>query len=222
MTTVRITGERPYCIRAMSPSLGSVDGLKLGGAERWTPWNQPSWTKRELCGTSANHNRCPQRLHSEPAAVGRPLPSGYLSADPFRGGIALGEGQMGRLFGFFSVVIVLAVGMYVYSKQLQSSSAPAGANTPKAAINITGVRSDLISIATAERRYFASEGKYVSLDELISTNYLTVARQRPPYTYEVQIGSSGFRVVAIRSGDNTSGTPAQLSVDENMEFQTSE
>ena len=129
---------------------------------------------------------------------------------------------MGRLFGFFSVVIVLAIGVYVYSQQLQSSSAPAGANTPKAAINITGVRSDLISIATAERRYFVSEGKYVSLDELISTNSITVARQRPPYAYEVQIGSSGFRVVAIRSGDNTSGTPAQISVDENMEFQTSE
>jgi hypothetical protein len=129
---------------------------------------------------------------------------------------------MGRLFGFLGVVIVLAIGMYVYSKQVQSSSAPAGANNPKAAINITGVRSDLISIATAERRYFASEGQYASLDQLISTNYITVARQRPPYTYEVQTSSSGFRVVATRCGDDTSGTPAQLSVDENMEFQTSE
>ena len=105
---------------------------------------------------------------------------------------------MGRLFGFLSIVIVLAIGMYIYSKQAQSSAAPAGANNPKAAINITGVRSDLISIASAERRYFASEGKYASLDELISTNTITVARQRPPYAYEVQIGSSGFRVVATR------------------------
>jgi len=130
---------------------------------------------------------------------------------------------MGRAFGFISVVIVLAVGMYVYSKQVQSSSAAAGANSPKAAINITGVRSDLISIATSERRYFATEGKYASLDELISANYITVGRrQRPPYTYEVQTSSTGFRVVATRSGDDTSGTPAQLSVDETMEFQTSE
>jgi len=129
---------------------------------------------------------------------------------------------MGRLFGFLSVVIVLAIGMYFYSKQVQSSSAPAGANTPKAAITITGVRNDLVSIASAERRYFAGEGKYASLDELISTNYITVSRQRPPYTYTVQISSGGFRVVATRSGDDTSGTPAQLSVDENMEFQTSE
>ncbi|HLW85649.1 MAG TPA: hypothetical protein VKR60_10580 [Candidatus Sulfotelmatobacter sp.] len=129
---------------------------------------------------------------------------------------------MGRVFGFLSIVIVLGVGMYIYSKQVQNSSAPAGANNPKAAINITGVKADLISIASAERRYYASEGKYASFDELISSNYITVAHQRPPYSYDVQISSSGFRVVATRSGDNASGTPAQLSVDENMEFQTSE
>src|ERR1022692_3446667 len=121
---------------------------------------------------------------------------------------------MSRLFGFLSVVIVMAIGMYIYSKQAQSSSAAAGANNPKAAINITGVRSDLVSIASAERRYFASEGKYASFDDLLSTNYTNVARQRSPYTYEVQISSSGFHVIATRSGDNTSGTPAQLSVDE--------
>lgn len=129
---------------------------------------------------------------------------------------------MSRLFGFLSVVIVMAIGMYIYSKQVQSTSAAAGANSPRAAINITGVRSDLISIATAERRYYASEGKYASLDDMISTNYITVARQRPPYTYEIQISASGFRVVATRTGNNAAGTPAQLSVDENMEFQQSE
>lgn len=128
---------------------------------------------------------------------------------------------MGRLFGFLSVVVVLGIGMYIYSRQVQSSSAPGGANNPKAAINITGVKSDLISMATAERRYYASEGKYASFDELISSNYITLARQRPPYSYEVETTASGFRVVATRSGDDASGTPAQLSVDENMEFQTS-
>src|SRR5579864_3651614 len=129
---------------------------------------------------------------------------------------------MSRLFGFLSVIIVMGIGMYIYSKQVQSTSAAAGANSPQAAINITGVKNDLISIATAERRYFASEGKYASLDDMISSNYITVARQRPPYSYEVQISSSGFRVVATRTGNNAGGTPALLSVDENMEFQQSE
>jgi hypothetical protein len=129
---------------------------------------------------------------------------------------------MSRLFGFLSLVIVMAIGMYIYSKQMQSSSAAAGASNPRAAIDITGVKADLISIASAERRYFATEGKYASLDELISSKTIIVARQRPPYSYNVDVSGSGFHVVATRSGENFGGTPAQLSVDQDMEFQTSE
>ena len=129
---------------------------------------------------------------------------------------------MGRVFGFLSLVLGLAVGMYFYSRQVQSTAAAGGAATPQATINITGVKTDLMGIAAAERQYYASEGKYTSLDELISTHYVSVARQRPPYAYAVEIGSGGFRVVATRSGNDTSGTPAQLSVDETMEFRTSE
>jgi hypothetical protein len=129
---------------------------------------------------------------------------------------------MGRIFGFLSIVIVMGIGLYIFSKQAQSTSTVVGANSPKAAIDITGVRSDLISIVTSERRYFATEGKYASLDELISANYVTVRRQRPPYTYEIETSSAGFRVVATRTGDNTSGTPGRLLVDENMEFKTSD
>jgi hypothetical protein len=129
---------------------------------------------------------------------------------------------MSRIFGFLSIVIVLGIGFYIYTKQAQSSSSAAGANSPKAAINITGVRSDLMSIATAERGYFASEGKYASLDELISSRSLAVIHERPPYSYSVETSGSGFRAIAIRTADDGSGAPAQLSVDENMQFQQSQ
>ncbi len=94
---------------------------------------------------------------------------------------------MGRIFGFLSVIIVMGAGMYIYSRQAQSSSAALGANSPKAAINITGVRTDLMTIAQAERGYFALEGKYASLDELIASHSLSVTRQRPPYTSVLRI-----------------------------------
>ncbi len=126
---------------------------------------------------------------------------------------------MARAFGLISVLIVLAVGMYVYSRQVQSSSAAAGVDNPKAAINVTGVKSDLIGIAQAERRYFATESKYASIDELVSNNYIAV-RNRPPYTYEVQTSDSGFRVIATRLGEDKSGAPSQMSVDDNMNFET--
>ena len=82
------------------------------------------------------------------------------------------------------------------------------------------MRSDLISIATTERRYYMRRRWKIRLpfDELISSNYLTIARQRPPYTYEIQTSSGGFRAVATRSGDDASCTPAQLSVDEKHGF----
>src|SRR5215467_13303621 len=129
---------------------------------------------------------------------------------------------MGRLFSLIGTVTVMAVGMYIYARQSQSSSAAAGVNNPKAAINITAVRSDLMTIAQAERGYFALEGKYASLDELISSHSLSVARQRPPYSYEIESGGSGFRVLATRSGDDASGAPSQFWVDENMQFSSSQ
>ena len=129
---------------------------------------------------------------------------------------------MSRIFGFLSVVLAMAAGLYIYSRQIQSTSAAAGVNNPKAAVDITAVRSDLMSIAQAERGHFALEGKYASLDELISTRALTVARQRLPYSYEVEVNGSGFRAIATRHGEETSGNPRELSLDENMEFHVSE
>ena len=126
---------------------------------------------------------------------------------------------MGRIFGFLSVVIAMAAGLYIYSRQVQSTSAATGTNNPKAAINITGVRTDLMTIAQAERGYFALEGKYAPLDDLISSRSLSVARQRLPYSYNIEMSGSGFRVVASRTGEDNSGAPSQISVDENMEFQ---
>ena len=127
---------------------------------------------------------------------------------------------MGRIFGFLSLLAAVAIGMYLYAHDAQSSSAAAGVNNPKAAIDITAVRTDLLTIAQGERGYFALQGKYASLDELISSRSISVARRRQPYTYDVETSGSGFRVVATRSGDDASGLPSQLAIDENMQLQS--
>ena len=125
---------------------------------------------------------------------------------------------MGRALGFLGIVIVMAVGIYLYSIQLKEASAPGGASTPTGTANIVGVKNDLISIANAERAYFATEQKYSSLDDLIAAKYITIERQRPPYTYDVETTSSGFRVTATR---DSAGTPARLWIDETMQVQSS-
>ncbi len=126
---------------------------------------------------------------------------------------------MGRALGLLGTLIVMGVGMYIYSIQLKDTSATGAGSNPAGAANIVGVKNDLISIANAERGYFATEQKYGSLDELIAGKYITIERKRPPYTYDVQTTSSSFHVTATRDG---AGSPAQLWVDENMEIKSSD
>ena len=124
---------------------------------------------------------------------------------------------MSRLFGFLSIVIVLAAGMYIYSQQVKSATAVGGQGSPTGTVNITGVRSDLLSLASAERNYYAQQGKYASLEDLISEKYVTIERSRPPYSYEISTTSSGFQVTASRS---TPGSPAKIWIDETMQVQS--
>ena len=125
---------------------------------------------------------------------------------------------MARLFGFLTVLIGIGVGGYF----CVHSTASTGTGNPKTTVNLTEVRTDLLTIAQAERGYFALEGKYASLDDLITSKSLTVPRARAPYSYEIETNSQDFRVIATRSGDDGSGAPAQLSVDQNMQFQVSQ
>jgi hypothetical protein len=125
---------------------------------------------------------------------------------------------VGKAFGFISVLVVVAVGLYLYSTQLRSVTAVGGGTNPAGAANIVGVKGDLVGIANAERQYFASEAKYGSLDDLTTGHYLTVSGRRPPYTYDVETSATGFQVTATRSDG---GSPAKLSIDETMQVQQS-
>ena len=126
---------------------------------------------------------------------------------------------MGRAFGFVATILVLAVGMYFYSRQVKAIS-PTAANNPKSTVNLVGVRNDITNIANAERRYMATEGKYASLDDLVSGQYLSTPRQRGPYTYDVDMSSHGFRVTATRASDADPGLPSQMSIDQDMQQST--
>jgi hypothetical protein len=125
---------------------------------------------------------------------------------------------MGRILGLLGVVVAMAIGLYVYSSQVKTMQA-SPTSDPATAANITGVKTDLLSIANAERGYLAQEGHYASLDELVGGKYLTISGSRPPYVYDVETDNDGFRVTATRSGP---GSPAKIWVDQTMEVQSSE
>ena len=126
---------------------------------------------------------------------------------------------MGRIFGFLGTVVTLAIGMYIYSLQVKTLTPGAGDGSPAEFATITGVKNDLIAIGSAERGHLASQGRYASLDELTSGNYITIKGERPPYVYDVETTAGSFRATATRT---TKGAPAQLWITETMQMQASD
>ncbi|MGA7861634.1 MAG: hypothetical protein WCB19_07230 [Thermoplasmata archaeon] len=131
----------------------------------------------------------------------------------------LAERIMGRVFGFLGTIVTMAIGMYIYSLQVKTLTPGAGSGNPEEVATIVGVKNDLIGIANAERGYLATQGKYASLEELISGNFIIIKGERPPYIYDVEITSGSFRATATRT---TKGAPAQLWITESMEIQASD
>ena len=125
---------------------------------------------------------------------------------------------MGRALGFIGVLIAVGVGAYLYTQQAKSASV--GGSSPRATIDTVGVKNDLMAIANAERRRLASDGKYVSLDELRSNGDISMpGNTRGPYTYSVETSDSGFRVVATYSGPDAQA-PRSMSIDQTMQIST--
>jgi hypothetical protein len=126
---------------------------------------------------------------------------------------------MGRVLGFVGTMVTMAIGMYIYSLQVKTLTPGAGNGNTEEVATIAGVKNDLIGIANAERGYLASQGKYASLDELISGNYLTFKSERPPYAYDVEATTSTFKATATRT---IKGAPAQLWITETMQVEASD
>ena len=124
---------------------------------------------------------------------------------------------MSRSLGFIGLIIVVAVGAVIYMKQVQSAapSAAEGGGNPRSTIDIAGVKSDLIAIGQAERAHMATNGKYASLDELVSAGELQMQRtHRGPWTYSSDVTDSGFKITATYSGEASAGTPTHFVIDE--------
>jgi hypothetical protein len=120
---------------------------------------------------------------------------------------------MGRAFGFIALIVVVAIGGYLYTKQVQSVTS-VGGSTPTTTIDVTGVRNDLLALANAERQYFASNGKYASLEELLSNSGIPIPR-RPNYSYSVETAENNFKIIATYSGPDPKA-PKHIAIDETM------
>ena len=121
---------------------------------------------------------------------------------------------MGRAFSFLALLTALAVGAWFYSRQVAGVT-PAG--NARAAVDVVGVRNDLLALANAERRYLASQGKYGSIEELISSGEISMpSTTRGLYTYTAEYSDDSFIISAVCSTEPPAGVPRALRIDNTM------
>jgi len=127
---------------------------------------------------------------------------------------------MSRSLSYIGLLIVLALGAWLYTRQAKSVM-PEGAGNIRATVDITGVKNDLLTIANAERSQFALEGKYLSLTELRDKGVIHLpADGRGQYTYATEVSGNSFRVVASYNGPPNTGAPQTIWIDETMQIRT--
>ncbi len=125
---------------------------------------------------------------------------------------------MGRIAGFICLLIAVGVGLYIYSKQGQSATSAAGTTSAKAAIDVTGVKNDLIAMAEAEKRHFATAGNYATIEELRSNGDISMVKdRRGDYAYTSEVNGNSFKITATYSGPDASA-PKRMSIDETMQI----
>ena len=123
-----------------------------------------------------------------------------------------------RALALLLVFSALLLGAYFfYLKKLPTMD---NGTVATQAISLTGVRSDLLQIAQAERANVASNGTCAALADLISSNMLMMTRTaRDGYSYSVECSSSEFNAIA-RHAPAPAGSPIRypnLAVDQNMQ-----
>jgi hypothetical protein len=123
-----------------------------------------------------------------------------------------------RVLALLLVSAGVAFGIYQYSlKKMPVSDL---GTAPTQAISLTGVRGDLLQIAQAERSFTALNDHCASIDELISSNSLTMQRpERDGYTYTVQCSGGDFTAIASHP-PALAGSPIRyptLAIDQTMQ-----
>jgi hypothetical protein len=128
---------------------------------------------------------------------------------------------MKGMVGLLGLVIALGIGAYLYTHSAKGAAdAAGGAGSPKMAIDVTGVRADLVAFGTAEKQTYALDGKYLSIDEMRAKGSSIPADRRGPFTYSSEVSDTGFKITATYTGEANPGVAKTMSIDESMQLKT--
>ncbi len=118
------------------------------------------------------------------------------------------------------ILVACALLLGVYEYYLKQMPVTDKGTAPTQAISLTGVRTDLLQIAQAERGYIALNGHCATLDELISSNSLSMSRsERDGYSYSIECSGGEFSATARHAPapEGSSIRYPTLAIDQNMQ-----
>lgn len=117
------------------------------------------------------------------------------------------------------LLVAAGIGFGIYEFYLKKMPVTDQGTAPTQAISLTGVRMDLLQIAQGERTFVALNGHCASMDELISSRSLSMARpERDGYSYTVDCSGADFTATA-RHAPAPEGSPIRypiLAIDQSM------
>lgn len=123
---------------------------------------------------------------------------------------------MSKSFGFIALILVAGTVMYLYMRNTVAVS-PAGTAAPQTTIELAGVKNDLTAIAQGERRYWVTNSKYGSIDDLRSSGEISMSKNsRGPYEYSADYSDNAFRITATYTGAPAPEVPHSMSIDQTM------
>jgi hypothetical protein len=100
---------------------------------------------------------------------------------------------MRSLIGLLLALLIVFATYKLFFNQLQST----GGASPARSIDVAGVKNDLVAIAQAERIYQVEHSSYATLEQLVSSGAMALAKPgRNGYTYEAEPSDTTFRIVA--------------------------
>ena len=123
-----------------------------------------------------------------------------------------------RALALILVACALLFGVYqIYLRKLPTADKGTASTQ---AINLTGVRMDLLNISQAERGYIVLNGECASFEKLAASHALSMSSpEREGYFYSIECSGSDFNVTA-RHAPAPSGSPIRyptLAIDKNMQ-----
>jgi len=122
--------------------------------------------------------------------------------------------------GLASLIMVVGIMVGIYHFYLKQMPTTDPGTAPTQAINLTGVRMDLLEIAQSERTFISQNGHCARLDELVSSNALNMLHSgRDGYSYAIDCSGNNFTATGIHP-PAPEGSPIRfptLAIDQTMQ-----